>query len=257
METGQFELAVEIYGAVPADHPLALEATIGRSDAFARTGRSDEAITALQDLIAAEPQPFAVHAQLGDLLRRDERFTEAAAAYSQAVELIDQEDPRFWFLFYARGICYEQTDEWDAAEADFRKALRLSPDQASVLNYLGYSLVEQRRNLDEALTMIERAVALEPESGYIVDSLAWVYFRLGRYQEAVAPMERAVELLPTDPIVNDHLGDVYWKVGRQREARFQWERALSFEPAEEDAERIRLKLELGLDAVQQREVEGK
>ncbi len=257
VETGQFELAVEIYGAVPADHPLALEATIGRSDAFARTGRSDEAITALQDLIAAEPQPFAVHAQLGDLLRRDERFTEAAAAYSQAVELIDQEDPRFWFLFYARGICYEQTDEWDAAEADFRKALRLSPDQASVLNYLGYSLVEQRRNLDEALTMIERAVALEPESGYIVDSLAWVYFRLGRYQEAVAPMERAVELLPTDPIVNDHLGDVYWKVGRQREARFQWERALSFEPTEEDAERIRLKLELGLDAVQQREVEGK
>jgi Flp pilus assembly protein TadD len=118
-------------------------------------------------------------------------------------------------------------------------------------------LVEQRRNLDEALTMIERAVALEPESGYIVDSLAWVYFRLGRYQEAVAPMERAVELLPTDPIVNDHLGDVYWKVGRQREARFQWERALSFEPTEEDAERIRLKLELGLDAVQQREVEGK
>jgi Flp pilus assembly protein TadD len=257
VETGQFELAVEIYGAVPADHPLALEATIGRSDAFVRTGRSDEAITTLQDLIAAEPQAFAVHAQLGDLLRRDERFTEAAAAYSQAVELIDQEDPRFWFLFYARGICYEQIDEWDAAEADFRKALRLSPDQASVLNYLGYSLVEQRRNLDEALTMIERAVALEPESGYIVDSLAWVYFRLGRYQEAVAPMERAVELLPTDPIVNDHLGDVYWKVGRQREARFQWERALSFEPTEEDAERIRLKLELGLDAVQQREVEGK
>ncbi|MCV2876181.1 tetratricopeptide repeat protein [Rhodobacteraceae bacterium XHP0102] len=253
MQSNQYDLAIAAYGAVPGDDPLALEAIIGRSDAYAQLGRSGEAIASLQALVAAGPQPFPVHAQLGDLLRREERFAEGADAYSAALALIDQNDPRFWFLFYARGICYEQSDQWDAAEADFRKALSLSPDQSSVLNYLGYSLVEQRRNLDEALNMIERAVELDPDSGYIVDSLAWVYFRLGRYQEAVAPMERAAELLPTDPIVNDHLGDVYWKVGRQREARFQWERALSFDPTEEDAARIRLKLEIGLDEVQQRE----
>jgi Flp pilus assembly protein TadD len=97
--------------------------------------------------------------------------------------------------------------------------------------------------------MIERAVLARPDSGYIVDSLGWVFYRLGRYEEAVAPMERAVELVPNDPIINDHLGDVYWKVGRVREAEFQWSRALSFEPEDVDAIRIRLKLDVGLDAV--------
>ena len=113
--------------------------------------------------------------------------------------------------------------------------------------------MEQRRSLDEALDMIERAAAARPDSGYIVDSLAWVYYRLGRFDEAVEPMERAAELLPTDPIINDHLGDVYGVVGREREARFQWERALSLDPAEEDAERIRMKLDIGLDAVLEQE----
>jgi Flp pilus assembly protein TadD len=160
---------------------------------------------------------------------------------------------RYWFLFYTRAICYHLIDDWPPAEADFRKALELNPGQPQVLNYLGYSLVEQRRNLDEALDMIERAVAAQPDSGFIVDSLAWVYYRLGRFDEAVEPMERAAELLPTDPIINDHLGDVYWMVGREREARFQWERALSLDPAEEDADRIRLKLDIGLDAVLERE----
>jgi Tfp pilus assembly protein PilF len=123
-----------------------------------------------------------------------------------------------------------------------------------VLNYLGYSLVEQGRNLDEALNMIERAVAASPGSGYIVDSLGWVLYRLGRYEEAVSQMERAVELVAVDPVVNDHLGDVYWAVGREREAEFQWRRALSFvDPQDSDSEadpaRMRRKLEIGLDAV--------
>jgi tetratricopeptide (TPR) repeat protein len=122
------------------------------------------------------------------------------------------------------------------------------------LNYLGYSLVEKRKNLDEALDMIERAVAARPDSGYIVDSLGWVLYRLGRYDEAVGHMERAVELMPVDPVVNDHLGDVFWAVGRKREAEFQWKRALSFIRAgegdgEADPDRIRRKLEVGLDVV--------
>jgi len=122
-----------------------------------------------------------------------------------------------------------------------------------VLNYLGYSLVEQQVKLDEALAMIETAVAERPESGYITDSLGWVFYRLGRYEEAVAPMERAVSLLPVDPIVNDHLGDVYWKVDRKREAEFQWKRALSFDPGEEETARIQRKLDVGLDVVLEEE----
>jgi Flp pilus assembly protein TadD len=196
-----------------------------------------------------QPDLAPVHAALGDTLRRAEQCEEAVDSYTEALDRVDTEQSRYWFLFYTRAICYHLTDDWPPAEADFRKALELNPGQPQVLNYLGYSLVEQRRNLDEALDMIERAVAARPDSGFIVDSLAWVYYRLGRFDEAVEPMERAAELLPTDPIINDHLGDVYWMVGREREARFQWERALSLDPAEEDADRIRLKLDIGLDAV--------
>jgi Flp pilus assembly protein TadD len=148
---------------------------------------------------------------------------------------------------------HERSDNFPEMEADFRKALELEPNQPDVLNYLGYSLVEQRIKLDEALEMIETAVAERPDSGYITDSLAWVFYRLGRYEEAVAPMEKAVQLLPVDPIVNDQLGDVYWKVGRFREAEFQWKRALSFDPEEDEAERIRRKLDVGLDVVLEEE----
>ena len=133
------------------------------------------------------------------------------------------------------------------ANTDLRKALELRPGQPQVLNYLGYSLIERKQNLNEALLMIEQAVKQEPDSGYIVDSLGWCFFRLGRFSEAIGPMERAVQLEPFDPIVNDHLGDVLWMVGRQREARFQWRRSLSLEPEEEEIEKILKKLESGLD----------
>lgn len=249
----KYALAAESFARVPADDPLFLEAELGRAAALFEDGARADGVAALRALLSRFPDHFAIHASLGDMLRRMEQFEDAAAAYSGAIDLINREDPRFWFLFYTRGISFERSDQWEAAEADFRHALTLSPDQADVLNYLGYSLVEQRRNFDEALAMIERAVELEPESGYIIDSLGWVFFRLGRYAEAVAPMERAVELLPNDPIINDHLGDVYWKVGRLREARFQWERALSFDPEDAEAERIRRKLDLGLDRVLEEE----
>ena len=158
--------------------------------------------------------------------------------------------PVHWPLYYTRGIANERAGNWPAAEADFRAALKLEPDQPLVLNYLGYSMVEKQENLDEALGMIERASKAEPDDGYITDSLGWVLYRLGRYDEAVKPMLRAVELTPDDPVINDHLGDVLWMVGRKREAEFQWRRALSFGPADDlDMDRVRRKLEVGLDKV--------
>jgi Flp pilus assembly protein TadD len=118
-------------------------------------------------------------------------------------------------------------------------------------------MVEKQENLDEALAMIESAVKGQPDDGYITDSLGWVLYRLGRYEEAVAPMLRAVELTPDDPVINDHLGDVLWMVGRQREAEFQWRRALSFGPTDDlDMDRIRKKLEVGLDEVLAEEKKG-
>ena len=128
-------------------------------------------------------------------------------------------------MFYFRGICYERSKQWPQAEADLKKALQLYPDQPLVLNYLGYSWIDQGVNLDEGMNMIRRAVEQRPDDGYIVNSLGWANFRIGNYDEAVKELERAVELKPDDPTINDHLGDAYWRVGRVLEARFQWSHA--------------------------------
>ncbi len=253
-ELNQLDLAGEAYRAVPKDSMDHHVAELGRADVLGQSGKTDAAVEVLQSLAAEKPDLPSVHVALADLQRREENYAAAVDSYNTAIDLAEGVSVANWFLHYARGISHERLKQWDQAEADFRRALELNPDQPQVLNYLGYSLVERREKLDEALDMIERAVAARPDSGYIVDSLGWVLFRLGRYDEAVEHMERAVELMPVDPVVNDHLGDVYWAVGRAREAEFQWKRALSFVDPEDtdgeaDPERIRRKLEVGLDTV--------
>lgn len=246
---GQFELSNDAYRSVPDDSPAYQTAELGRSSALREAGKVDAAIEVLQNLQGAYPQYARGHAALGDTLRSAERYSEAIDAYSSAIALYPDSDPIKWLVYYTRGISNHLIDEWPAAEKDFRAALALNPDQPAVLNYLGYSMVELNINMDEALDMIERAVAAEPQNGAIVDSLGWVLFQRGKYQEAVGHLETAASLLAVDPIVNDHLGDAFWAVGRVIEAHFQWNRALSFDPTEEDAARIRRKLEVGLDAV--------
>ncbi|MFW2544167.1 tetratricopeptide repeat protein [Primorskyibacter sp. 2E107] len=250
----QYDLAIEAYESVPQDSTFSHAAEMGRAEALRAKGDMEGAAAVLKALSESHSELPVVHSAYADLMRQMENFEEAITAYTRALDGFSEVTDRQWFLFYARGICNERSDHWEAAEADFRKALELSPEQPNVLNYLGYSLVEKQEKLDEALDMIERAVAAQPNSGYIVDSLGWVLYRLGRFEEAVAPMERAAELMPIDPVVNDHLGDVYWAVGRKLEAQFMWKRALSFvdweDAAEEaDPERIRNKIEFGLDKV--------
>jgi tetratricopeptide (TPR) repeat protein len=245
----QYPLAIESYRMIPASSPAAVAAELGRAQALHADGRAEEAIAVLRALVAANADLPMVHVALGDALRRQQAYVEAAEAYSRAIALIGTPEPRHWSLFYSRAIAWERAKAWDRAEPDFRQALALNPDQPDVLNYLGYSFLEHGRNIDEAMDLIERAVAIAPDSGHIVDSLAWGLFLLGRYDDAVEPMERASLLMPLDPIVTDHLGDVYWAVGRRTEARFQWRRALSFEPEDDLAARIRRKLDVGLDAV--------
>lgn len=245
----QYGLAVDAYMLVPPADPAHFAAQIGRSRVLQASGQVDAGIEVLQELARRHPEMLPVHVALGDALRRAERWAEAATAYDEAILRAGDQRPELWSLFYSRAIAHERSKAWPKAEADFLTALRLNPEQPQVLNYLGYSWIDRGERLEEALSMIERAVAKEPQSGYIIDSLAWGLFKLGRYAEALEPMERASVLEPVDPIVTDHLGDVYWAVGRRMEARFQWRRALSFDPDETDAERIRRKLELGLDAV--------
>jgi tetratricopeptide (TPR) repeat protein len=257
VELEQPELAEATFDAIPRDSGFAMPAAIGRAQVLDNLGQLDEAISVLEELTTQYPEAVAAHQGLGDFLRRAERFDEAADAYTRAIELLEAQGVSGeWPLWFARAVAHERAGQWPEAEADFRRALVDAPDQPLVLNYLGYSLVERRENLDEALDMIERAVEGDPDSGFIVDSLAWALFRLGRYEEALPHMERAVELLPADPILNDHLGDVYWALGRYREARFQWRRALSFGPHDDlDMDRVRRKIDVGLYEVLEEEGE--
>ena len=250
----RYDLATEVYDTVPRTDPSFHAAELGRAEALRRSGREDAAIEVLRQLTESHGHLPLVHVSLGDTLRGMERYAEATQPYNNALELIETPEEQHWIIFFARAIAFERIGEWELAEADFLKALELKPEQPQVMNYLGYSYLEKQTNYDEALDLIQRAVDLRPNSGYIIDSLGWGLYRLGRYDEAVGHMEKAVEHMPIDPIVNDHLGDVYWAVGRYREAEFQWHRALSFinddtDLTDVDPDRIRRKLEVGLDAV--------
>ncbi|AJE48978.1 hypothetical protein P73_4263 [Celeribacter indicus] len=246
---GRHALAAEAFAAIPPEDPAYPMAELGRANTLRASGQDEAELEVLRQLAKARPELASAQIALGDALRRHERYEEAVAAYSAAVDLTGEPTRSDWPLFFTRGIAHERLGQWEEAETDLRQALALQPDQPQVLNYLGYSFLEMKSNLDEAMDMIRKAAEARPQDGYITDSLGWGLYRLGRYEEAVDPMERAVALMPVDPIINDHLGDVYWAVGREREARFQWERALSFEPEDEDAERIRRKLDVGLDRV--------
>jgi tetratricopeptide (TPR) repeat protein len=208
--------------------------------------RTEEALVMLRSLADTRPASVEALANMGDILRTKERFTEAITAYDEAVSRIDQLEQRHWVLFYGRGIALERTKLWQHAEDDLLRALELQPDQPYVLNYLGYAWVEQGINLERAREIIEQAVKLKPFDGYIVDSLGWVLFRFGEFDRAVRELERAVELRPYDSTINDHLGDAYWQTGRRNEAHFQWRRALNFDPTPELAAAIETKLINGL-----------
>lgn len=248
---GRYEAAIEAYNNISTQSPHSWSARLRAASDLASVGRADEAIVILGEMVDENPRRLDASITLGDVLRRNERFEEAVTHYSTAIARIDGVEARHWSLFYSRGVTFERIDQWPSAEADFLKALELQPDQPLVLNYLGYSWVEQGINLERAMELIKRAVALRPSDGYIVDSLGWAFYRLGDFENAVKYLERAVELRADDPIITDHLGDIYWRVGRELEARFQWERALVLGAEEDAAILIQQKLQEGLTDIKE------
>ena len=246
---GRNREAIAAYREIPQDSPFGWIVSLRIADELQELGETELALSELDRLADARPDAYEPLSRKGNLLRVEERFADAVEAYDGAIERLERKgevEPRFWSLYYFRGIALEQSDQWERAEADFKYALGLQPDQPYVMNYLAYSWVEKKKNLDEAEAMLERAVKLRPRDGYIVDSLGWVYYRLGRYDEAVVQLERAVELRPQDPTINDHLGDALWRVGRKNEARFQWHRALSLDPEEDQVPVIEKKINKGM-----------
>ena len=220
--SGEHQAANALYDAIPAASPMKPTAVVRVAGNLDAMGDRPQAIRRLRNIIQANPGDIDALSVLGDLLRTDKQYAAAAEAYTKALEATPGDKPGDWRFYYVRGIAYERNSEWPKAEADFKKALELRPNQPQVLNYLGYSWVDKGINLTEALEMIERAVAAAPNDGYIIDSLGWAFYRLGRYEEAVAALEQAVQLRPNDPEINDHLGDAYWRAGRKLEARFQY-----------------------------------
>lgn len=240
-----YQGALNNYGKIEARHPLYFSAQLQMAWVLERMGKQDDAITAMKKLAVKFPNDIEVLGALGDVYRMNSRFEEASEAYSRYINSLDELQEKHWSIFYTRGITYEQSKKWKLAEADFLKALELRPDQPQVLNYLAYSWVDQGMNYEEARKMLERAVELRPNDGYIIDSFGWALYRIGDMPKAVEYLEKAVLLQTDDWAINDHLGDAYWAVGRKYEARFQWRHALSLKPEEKLATKIRLKIKNG------------
>ncbi len=242
-----FSYSTKKFGKVSRESSFYLRAQLGAADTLVRAGEGNSAKKILERLIEEEFDEFVIYDSLADIFRANENYEKAIYYYDKALNNAN-EDTKItnWATFFVRGISHDQSGDWIKAKDDFKIALELSQNHPEVLNYFGYSLIERNENLEKALKMIENAVSQRPESGYIVDSLAWGLFKLGYYKEAIVPMERAILLEPHDPIVNDHLGDVLWMIGRKREAAFQWQRALSFGPTSENERKIKKKLKFGI-----------
>jgi tetratricopeptide (TPR) repeat protein len=254
----QLARAVTIYGRVPEESGLKSRVTMRAAAALDTLNRSDEGIRLLEERIARQPFELNLHDTISAIYRGKKRWPEAVDAANKAIALIDgKPQKQHWNLFYSRGMAHERSKQWPLAEADFKSALALVPDdprtegdkaaRAHVLNYLAYSWVDMGMNIDESFVMLKRAVELQPRDGYIIDSLGWAYFRLGKYEEAVGELEKAVDIRPSDAVLNDHLGDAYWKVGRTNEARFQWNHARDLKPEPDELEKILKKIDKGMD----------
>ena len=246
VDTKQYQNAISTYEQTPQSSALRTNADTEIAINLQRLERTKEAQQKLRDIIARDPRNYDALVTLGNVYRSNEEFALASETYSKALALLPKVEKEHWRILYYRGIAYERQKIWDKAEADFRQALSLSPAEPLVLNYLGYSMIEKKINLTEALDMVKKAVEMKPNDGYIVDSLGWAYFQLGDYEEATTHIERAVDLNPADPIIGEHLGDAYWRVGRTLEARFQWQHAKDNDPEPNDLKRIEEKLRNGL-----------
>jgi tetratricopeptide (TPR) repeat protein len=239
------QVALRALNEVPSTDPIAPVVQLRRAVLLDRLGRSDEAMKDLDRLSHDYPSSPLPDAQRGDILRQMSHFPEAVAAYDKSIARISTPVASDWLLFYNRGVAEERSHQWEKADADFHTALKLSPDQPFVLNYLGYSYADMGRHLSEARQMIQRAAESRPNDGAITDSLGWVMFRQGDTRGAVKTLERAAELEPEDATINEHLGDAYWAAGRKLEARYQWRRALTLHPAADDVPKLEAKISNG------------
>ena len=201
----------------------------------------DEAIKNINKLLEKNNNLYPIKKILADTHRIEKNYKFAIQLYN---EMIERNENDLWSIYYLRGICFERLGQWDKAEKNFLKSLDLKPDSPNVLNYLAYGWVERNIRLDQSLEMLKAAYAANPESSYIIDSLAWAYFKKNNYNEAAKLMEKVIDIAPGEAISLDHLGDIYYAMNRKREAIHFWQQALELaEPEDEITEDVQSKLD--------------
>jgi tetratricopeptide (TPR) repeat protein len=208
---------------------------------LADMGQVDVGLEQVKSLLKGAPEDHDVYITLAQMYTRLKRWPEAEAALDKAAELSTKDEDKEYVEFL-RGSTYERQKKYDQAELVFRKVLATDPQNAAVLNYLGYMLADRGAKLDEALILVKKAIDLEPANGAYLDSLGWAYFRLGKYELAEDNLMKASQHMGADPTVQDHLGDLYQKTGRLKLAAAHWERALDewnkTEAAEVDTDNV-------------------
>ncbi|MBV8684177.1 MAG: tetratricopeptide repeat protein [Caulobacteraceae bacterium] len=243
--TGDIPGARAAYEAPKPSSPQYVTARMKLAWSHQNGGDKDQALAIARATVAAAPKDSDASINLADLLRADEKYDESAHILDPLIAA--QGEHPDWKLLYMRAVDYEESGRWSDAERDLQRALLMRPDDPELLNFLGYSWIDRGEKLTQALAMVQKAVDLDPQSGAMIDSLGWGYYRLGDYRKAVEKLEAAVALEPGDPDVNNHLGDAYWRVGRKLEAHFQWERVLTLDPPAKLRAEVEGKLKSGLD----------
>ncbi len=248
-DSGNYELSREILDNLSNDDVFFMDSIVENSFAIEQLDSNESALEYIQQFIIDGYANARLLKTYGSLQRSMSLFKEAIKSYTRAIEVAKTETyaEAIWPILFLRGISFERSKNWALAESDFISALELSPDQPQVLNYMGYSLLERKEKLDQALKMIILAAEKSPDSYHIIDSLGWAYYKKGDFGKALLYLEKAMEIESTDPIVNDHLGDVLWMLGRKREAKFQWKKSLSFNPESVDKKNTEDKLKFGLN----------
>lgn len=245
-ELQQYGIANELLARILPDSPIYSSAQLYAAINLGRLNKFDEAIAKLDGLILASPNNIDAYVAKGDLLRSQERFSDAITVYGEAIGSLKEIKAQHWPIFFAIGTCFDKKGNWVEAERNLRRSIELSPNQPDVLNYLGYSFLIRGENFAEAKGLIEKAIKKRPSDPQIMDSMGFALYLSGEYKEAVIYLERAVSLLPADVTVNEHLGDLYWRLGRKTEARFQWDRSLTYTKDDAISQEIQKKLKDGL-----------
>lgn len=221
-----FDKAIEVSRKAAQADPKNHDLKLMLAGELVDQGKEDEGITMAKGMLANTADDQKVWVALGQIYTRIHRWKDAEEALNKATPLTTKKEDSVYLLFLKGGL-EERQKHLEPAEQYFRQALELDPNNAMVLNYLGYMLADKGTRLPEALKLVRKAVELEPMNGAYLDSLGWAYFKLGQYELAEENLRQAVERDQTDPTVHDHLGDLYEKTGRIRLAAAQWELSLS------------------------------